>query len=624
MRTYLGYQLLCQKCHKPFQANDINANAPSANGTTFTWNNGPFPTGPVPPAPRRAGAYNFQSWSQNGGVAGGANGHARAPGGAHAPGVGINNPLGGGAGAGASAEAAHTANMVQEAYQKAQASRQAAHKADLKRRQKEQDKLVRQQEREALRKARENAKTQEALQRLTKKRDEASEREARRKAAAKIGTKKRLRKRRRDDDEDEDDDDEDEEDLERSNSGYVNQADLTRKSARHRRNVVYGIDGEPSEDDDFEVYPGTKKSRATANGGDIGHGSRMEKGKSVMYDDEEVLGGGGGPGNRAAPGRDSKAKDYLPEQLAEKFRKEILVNLIPHQTGRQYTQVPITKFTEDRRPNVSKASGDNSMQHVGVSSVSNGRAGHKKDDVNIAGKEETPEGESGEEQIVVPNPDFHDFDSDRTEVHVRKNQVWAVYDETDGMPRFYCQINKVTRYPFFVEAVWLEPIHPEKDNFTWLKDRDLSIGTGDFRLGDDADFDSINLFSHLMPIKKIKNGYEVYPKRNEVWAMYADYEKETSKDAEGKLKLRYDFVVIKSDFSAMTGQGRVTRLQKLKEFKTLWVPDGDAYPLTTKYDLHKFSHKVPSHVITEKDVQGVPCECLELDPASTPADVIQD
>jgi hypothetical protein len=34
----------------------------------------------------------------------------------------------------------------------------------------------------------------------------------------------------------------------------------------------------------------------------------------------------------------------------------------------------------------------------------------------------------------VPDPDFNDFDGDQIEDSFRENQVWAVYDDEDGMP----------------------------------------------------------------------------------------------------------------------------------------------------------------------------------------------
>ncbi|KAL2558719.1 DNAJ heat shock N-terminal domain-containing protein [Forsythia ovata] len=58
--------------------------------------------------------------------------------------------------------------------------------------------------------------------------------------------------------------------------------------------------------------------------------------------------------------------------------------------------------------------------------------------------------------LSVPDPDFHDFDKDRTESSFGDNEVWAAYDDDDSMPRFYALINKViSRNPFKVRISWL-------------------------------------------------------------------------------------------------------------------------------------------------------------------------
>lgn len=615
MRTYLGYQLLCQKCHKPFLANDINVH-PANGANAFAWprgsfgNNGSFQAGPVPLIPKK-NAFNFQTWVRNGGVAPGnvtGNGFTHFPGGTPTAGVGNNAP-GGTAGVGASA--ATTASLVHEAYRKAQRDRVDAER-ELKRKEKEKEKLLRQQEREAIKKARENAKTHEAMERLTKRREEAI-----RKAAMKAGTKKRLRKRKRDSEDE--DVDEDEADMEQSSPAHGSRADFARKSSRHRRYVAYELGGS---DNEFEATPVAKTH----------NDSRMEKGKSLLCDDdgcdenedenEDIWGDGGSLGRKPGFVGD-RSKDPLQEQLAERFRRELAAKLgIP---TRDSTRVSPAKMDDGWGRKAVNTSDASSVQHLGNSSVChgkiNGASGHVKE---AATGTNCSSPASGEEAIVVPDPDFHDFDADRTERHVRKNQVWAVFDETDGMPRFYCQVNKVSRDPFAVEAVWLEPVHPCKDSFQWLNERDLSISCGEFKLGDEVEIDSINMFSHPMTIKRYKNGYEVYPKRAEVWAIYRDYDNElTISNAVGRVQFRYDFVLVRSDFSAITGGGRVVRLEKLAGFKTLWVPNGDAYPLTVKYDLHKFSHRVPALLVTEENIKGVPAECLELDPASTPANAIE-
>ncbi|KAL4574765.1 hypothetical protein LXL04_021603 [Taraxacum kok-saghyz] len=46
-------------------------------------------------------------------------------------------------------------------------------------------------------------------------------------------------------------------------------------------------------------------------------------------------------------------------------------------------------------------------------------------------------------EMNVSDPDFYDFNLERTERSFQENQVWACYDDDDGMPRFYALIHKV-------------------------------------------------------------------------------------------------------------------------------------------------------------------------------------
>ncbi|CBI28426.3 unnamed protein product, partial [Vitis vinifera] len=58
--------------------------------------------------------------------------------------------------------------------------------------------------------------------------------------------------------------------------------------------------------------------------------------------------------------------------------------------------------------------------------------------------------------ITVPDPDFHDFDKDRSEECFKPKQIWAIYDEEDGMPRLYCLIREVISVkPFKVHISYL-------------------------------------------------------------------------------------------------------------------------------------------------------------------------
>ncbi|XP_073396532.1 uncharacterized protein [Physcomitrium patens] len=655
LRTYLNYQLLCQKCHIPFLAKDINA-APVNGASSFAaWtrtpvdNNGPIPRSAAPPAPKRAEPFSFQNWTtprtngSTGNVAG--NGHSHVSGDAHATGVGVKGP--GAAGTSATAAAA-AASLVQEAYRKAQKDRVDAEK-ELKRKEKEKEKLLRQREKEALRKAREEAKSKEAFDRLMNKRKETIEKEAKRQAGRKDLSRKRLSKRKRlgGDDDDDDDDDNDEDENEDEVGSPTAKSNPTRRSCRRKRNVAYGQDG--SDDDDFVPPSEAKKPSISGNGGEVGCGSTSEKGKSMMDSDDEMWIERGADNNcvkerdsGSAFVNDTRLKDPLHERLAERFRRDLAAKLgrVPGLTvPRQGLARPKTEDEHGKKLEEGMDCAANSVNDSKNSSFCTGKpGGHvdvdtlKQNEQEIHHRANFPDGPekdvpspvgSEEDVINVPDPDFHDFDADRTEAHVKKNQVWAVFDDTDGMPRFYCQVTKVRRTPFMVYGSWLEPVHPLKDSFHWLNERELSLSTGEFQLGDDIEFDQINTFSHLMPIRRCKNLYEVYPKRSEVWAIFRDYDKDIPKsNADGRVPFRYSFVEIKSDFSAVTGGGGVVALEKLQGYKTLWIPQGDVYPLSVR-TLHKFSHRVPALRITEGDLPGVPADCLELDPASTPADAVE-
>jgi len=127
-------------------------------------------------------------------------------------------------------------------------------------------------------------------------------------------------------------------------------------------------------------------------------------------------------------------------------------------------------------------------------------------------------------ELVLPDSDFHDFHVESTKFGFKKNQIWAIFDETDGMPRFYCRVQEANRDPFMVDGTWLHPVHPFKDTFHWLNERNLSISCGEFEVGDEVYFDSIINFSHVMTPYICKKGYGIYPKSPEVWAIYRDYD----------------------------------------------------------------------------------------------------
>ncbi|KAG0490785.1 hypothetical protein HPP92_007648 [Vanilla planifolia] len=98
--------------------------------------------------------------------------------------------------------------------------------------------------------------------------------------------------------------------------------------------------------------------------------------------------------------------------------------------------------------------------------------------------------------MTVEDSDFYDFDNDRTEKCFAKGQVWAIYDDDDGMPRHYGLIDEVVSLsPFRVKMSWLDiQVDADESLLLWEKSGH-HVSFGRFKIGRNVEIDSVNLFS---------------------------------------------------------------------------------------------------------------------------------
>ncbi|KAF2318397.1 hypothetical protein GH714_006617 [Hevea brasiliensis] len=153
--------------------------------------------------------------------------------------------------------------------------------------------------------------------------------------------------------------------------------------------------------------------------------------------------------------------------------------------------------------------------------------------------------------IDVPDPDFYNFDKDRTENCFGENQVWAAYDVDDGMPRYYAM-------------------------------------------------------------------------KGDVWALYRNWSPEWNEITEDKVVHKYDMVEVLEDYSEELGV-TVAPLVKVVGFKTLFHQHLDPGEIRCipKKEMFRFSHLIPSYLLTGQEGPNAPKGCLELDPAATPLELHQ-
>ncbi|TKY73650.1 myosin-1 protein [Spatholobus suberectus] len=227
----------------------------------------------------------------------------------------------------------------------------------------------------------------------------------------------------------------------------------------------------------------------------------------------------------------------------------------------------------------------------------------------------------------VPDPDFHDFDGDRIENAFGENQVWAVYDNDDGMPRYYCLIHEViSKNPFHMRISWLNAKgNDELAPIKWVGCGFLKT-SGDFRIGKRLSYSTLNSFSHRVKWTKGSRGVvHIYPKKGDIWALYRNWSLDWNEFTDDEIIQKYDMVEVLEEYSEEQGVN-VAPLVKVAGFKTVFRQNVNPRKVRNipKAEMFRFSHQVPSYLLTgEEGHNAAPKGCLELDPAATPMELLQ-
>ncbi|XP_074571816.1 uncharacterized protein LOC141828312 [Curcuma longa] len=228
-----------------------------------------------------------------------------------------------------------------------------------------------------------------------------------------------------------------------------------------------------------------------------------------------------------------------------------------------------------------------------------------------------------QDTFSYPDPEFFDFDKLRHISEFAVDQIWALYDDVDGMPRFYARIRQVCSTPFKIQFTWLECNVMNDVVDTWC-DAELPIACGNYILGSPESSEDQLMFSHVMSWEKGKgkkrNSYNIYPRKGEVWTLFKNWNIQWSLDADNHRLYEYEVVEVLSDFAEGTGV-QVTPLVKITGFVSLFMRSEEkvmASHVIPPDEILRFSHNVPSYRLTGTEREGIPQGCLELDPASLP------
>lgn len=244
--------------------------------------------------------------------------------------------------------------------------------------------------------------------------------------------------------------------------------------------------------------------------------------------------------------------------------------------------------------------------------------------LNVSGLQLEP-GKASPISITVPDPDFHDFDKDRTEECFKPKQIWALYDEEDGMPRLYCLIREVISVnPFKIHISYLNSkTDSEFGAVNWL-DSGFTKSCGNFRAWNMDIIDQVNIFSHVLSKEKAGRGgcVRIYPRIGDIWAVYRNWSPDWNRSTPDNVRHQYDMVEVLDEYSEELGVC-VSPLIKLAGFKTVYKRNTDksAIKWIPRREMLRFSHQVPSWLL-KGEASNLPERCFDLDPAATPDELL--
>ncbi|KAK6148470.1 hypothetical protein DH2020_019382 [Rehmannia glutinosa] len=232
--------------------------------------------------------------------------------------------------------------------------------------------------------------------------------------------------------------------------------------------------------------------------------------------------------------------------------------------------------------------------------------------------------------ITVPDSDFHDFDQDRSEECFKPKQIWALYDEEDGMPRLYCLIRDVISVkPFKIYISFLSSkSDTEFGSVNWL-DSGFTKSCGNFRVFHSETVEQVNIFSHLLSKEKAGRGgcVRIYPRKGDIWAVYRNWSPDRNRTTPDELRHQYEMVEVLDDYSEENGVW-VTPVIKLDGFKTVYRrnTNNDAARWIRRREMLGIDLTITSIVpscLLNVEGTNLPEGCWDLDPAATPDEFLQ-
>ncbi|KAK3166363.1 hypothetical protein QOZ80_1AG0044840 [Eleusine coracana subsp. coracana] len=275
-------------------------------------------------------------------------------------------------------------------------------------------------------------------------------------------------------------------------------------------------------------------------------------------------------------------------------------------------------YTRRNRKEHKKEQGDNDT--TDANSTTEHHLTNKHDCLN-----QEPSSDEGTSEMSVPDADFYNF-GDHPENSFQNDQVWAMYDEEDGMPRYYALIRKViSTHPFKVRLAYLKANDCNEFGASKWISCGYSKTCGEFKAGVSKDAEQLNIFSHKINSEKGPGSViRIFPKKGDIWALYQNWSSDWDEFTPDDTLYKYKLVEVLDSYSPTNGIS-VMPIEKIPGFVAVFKSHHDTTKIwrIPKEEMLQFSHQVPFHVLTGEEAPNAPKGCYELDPGSTPKELLQ-
>ncbi|XP_022861214.1 uncharacterized protein LOC111381643 isoform X2 [Olea europaea var. sylvestris] len=227
--------------------------------------------------------------------------------------------------------------------------------------------------------------------------------------------------------------------------------------------------------------------------------------------------------------------------------------------------------------------------------------------------------------VEIPEPEFYDFDADKSKEKFQVGQIWAVYSDEDALPKYYCQIRKIDSLPESTfHVAWLLHCPSSRDMIRWV-DKSIPICCGKFMVEKGKTHKIVGTlpFSHQLkvepsPLDK-EDGFTILPEVGQIWALYEHWNVKMKPSELENCKYEIVEILDVDDIFIVGAPLEVVRGYK-SVFKSRVGEKGvGVKPITILLtEILKFSHRIPAFRLKDKQDGSLPDGSYELDSAAVP------